>query len=316
MPHPVLVPSQPQTTPANTSTLLPRHPSVSHRRRIQIRPLPRPPAAPASIALSVSAKGLDGASSGASARKIRALGGGDGDGNQSTRGGSKRIGPRDADIPQIPQIPQIPHIPHPPVVPPRRSSSLSTRSTSTSAGHTSATSHTRASSLTSAPSSQAAAGTAHPARHASTASAKARAKARSILHDHRSPPHPPAHSSMPQPIPLMALLGEGSRRAGAGGVAAVTPTPQTSSFLLPPGHRRASPAPLDDPVDGPESLAESLAVCADPTISWSLQFWVTIADPLVRAGAASPRSPQTHDVFFACPASGQCSWEPPVGAFV
>ncbi|GMK54712.1 hypothetical protein CspeluHIS016_0112980 [Cutaneotrichosporon spelunceum] len=51
-------------------------------------------------------------------------------------------------------------------------------------------------------------------------------------------------------------------------------------------------------------VREALSKCVDPSMAWSMQFWVTIADPL------------THDVFFACPASGQCSWEPPVGAFV
>ncbi|BEI80235.1 hypothetical protein CcaverHIS002_0107640 [Cutaneotrichosporon cavernicola] len=51
-------------------------------------------------------------------------------------------------------------------------------------------------------------------------------------------------------------------------------------------------------------VREALSKCVDPSMAWSMQFWVTIADPL------------TRDVFFACPASGQCSWEPPVGAFV
>ncbi|WOO78826.1 Rho GTPase-activating protein 39 [Vanrija pseudolonga] len=64
-------------------------------------------------------------------------------------------------------------------------------------------------------------------------------------------------------------------------------------------HEPAQPVALS-PVD----VREMLSHCDDATMSWSLQFWVTIADPL------------THHVFFACPASGQCSWEPPVGAFV
>ncbi|WVR08594.1 hypothetical protein IAU60_005649 [Kwoniella sp. DSM 27419] len=51
-------------------------------------------------------------------------------------------------------------------------------------------------------------------------------------------------------------------------------------------------------------VRDALAQCEDPTLGWSLQFWVTIADPL------------TQHVFFACPASGQCSWDPPIGAFV
>ncbi|WWC92229.1 uncharacterized protein L201_007183 [Kwoniella dendrophila CBS 6074] len=62
------------------------------------------------------------------------------------------------------------------------------------------------------------------------------------------------------------------------------------------GHRGYLPQGLD--------VRDALAKCEDPTLGWSLQFWVTIADPL------------TQHVFFACPASGQCSWDPPVGAFV
>ncbi|KLT38761.1 hypothetical protein CC85DRAFT_252382 [Cutaneotrichosporon oleaginosum] len=64
--------------------------------------------------------------------------------------------------------------------------------------------------------------------------------------------------------------------------------------------RQSSSGSSTDPID----VREELSKCDDPSMAWSMQFWVTIADPL------------THDVFFACPASGQCSWEPPVGAFV
>ncbi|ORX41049.1 hypothetical protein BD324DRAFT_575172 [Kockovaella imperatae] len=51
-------------------------------------------------------------------------------------------------------------------------------------------------------------------------------------------------------------------------------------------------------------IRDALAKCEDPTLGWSLQFWVTIADP------------QTQNVFFACPATGQCSWDPPIGAMI
>ncbi|KAF8160909.1 hypothetical protein B0H34DRAFT_795758 [Crassisporium funariophilum] len=40
----------------------------------------------------------------------------------------------------------------------------------------------------------------------------------------------------------------------------------------------------------------------DPT--WGSNFWVTLVDP------------QTQTSFFACPATGQVSWDPPVGNFV
>ncbi|OCF45686.1 hypothetical protein I317_00589 [Kwoniella heveanensis CBS 569] len=62
------------------------------------------------------------------------------------------------------------------------------------------------------------------------------------------------------------------------------------------GHRGYLPRGMD--------VRDALARCEDPTLGWSLQFWVTIADPM------------TQHVFFACPASGQCSWDPPIGAFV
>ncbi|KAG2072252.1 hypothetical protein BDR04DRAFT_1013964 [Suillus decipiens] len=37
---------------------------------------------------------------------------------------------------------------------------------------------------------------------------------------------------------------------------------------------------------------------------WGSNFWVTLVDP------------QTSTVFFACPATGQVSWDPPAGTFV
>lgn len=44
---------------------------------------------------------------------------------------------------------------------------------------------------------------------------------------------------------------------------------------------------------------------ADPEdAKWGSNFWVTLVDP------------QTSTVFFACPATGQVSWDPPAGTFV
>ncbi|GFZ48162.1 hypothetical protein JCM24511_05910 [Saitozyma sp. JCM 24511] len=56
----------------------------------------------------------------------------------------------------------------------------------------------------------------------------------------------------------------------------------------------------------PEGLQvkDALGRCEDPTLGWSLQFWITIADPV------------TQHVFFACPATGQTSWSPPEGVFI
>ncbi|CAE7178082.1 unnamed protein product [Rhizoctonia solani] len=42
---------------------------------------------------------------------------------------------------------------------------------------------------------------------------------------------------------------------------------------------------------------------SDPT-AWGSNFWVTIIDP------------QTQNHFYACPATGECSWDPPAGNFV
>ncbi|WVQ70683.1 hypothetical protein IAR50_000205 [Cryptococcus sp. DSM 104548] len=73
-------------------------------------------------------------------------------------------------------------------------------------------------------------------------------------------------------------------------------TGRASTDNLQVGHRGLLPSGLD--------VRNALATCEDPTLGWSLHFWVTLADPL------------TQYVFFANPASGQCSWDPPVGAFV
>ncbi|ODN99485.1 hypothetical protein L198_03329 [Cryptococcus wingfieldii CBS 7118] len=73
-------------------------------------------------------------------------------------------------------------------------------------------------------------------------------------------------------------------------------TGRLSTDNLQVGHRGLLPSGLD--------VQDALAKCEDPTLGWSLHFWVTLADPL------------TQHVFFANPASGQCSWDPPVGAFV
>ncbi|KAF9651263.1 hypothetical protein BDM02DRAFT_3091634 [Thelephora ganbajun] len=37
---------------------------------------------------------------------------------------------------------------------------------------------------------------------------------------------------------------------------------------------------------------------------WGSNFWVTLVDP------------QTQTQFYACPATGQVSWDPPVGSFL
>ncbi|KAG8746338.1 hypothetical protein FRC10_005327 [Ceratobasidium sp. 414] len=48
---------------------------------------------------------------------------------------------------------------------------------------------------------------------------------------------------------------------------------------------------------------ESFSSRSDPA-AWGANFWVTIIDP------------QTQNHFYACPATGECSWDPPAGNFV
>ncbi|KAG8710867.1 hypothetical protein FRC08_016610 [Ceratobasidium sp. 394] len=48
---------------------------------------------------------------------------------------------------------------------------------------------------------------------------------------------------------------------------------------------------------------ESFSSRSDPA-AWGANFWVTIVDP------------QTQNHFYACPATGECSWDPPPGNFV
>nr|ODN96050.1 hypothetical protein L204_03741 [Cryptococcus depauperatus CBS 7855] len=94
------------------------------------------------------------------------------------------------------------------------------------------------------------------------------------------------------PSPASLHPNQDIQRSGASAHGAVPPVNENLQI----GHRGYLPPGLD--------VKDALAKCEDPTLGWSLQFWVTIADPL------------TQHVFFACPASGQCSWDPPVGAFV
>jgi hypothetical protein len=60
--------------------------------------------------------------------------------------------------------------------------------------------------------------------------------------------------------------------------------------------------------------------------AWGSNFWVTLVDPQVFSSRLSKdlalsltlpiTRPQTQTSFFACPATGQVSWDPPVGNFV
>ncbi|KAG1745441.1 uncharacterized protein EDB91DRAFT_1246316 [Suillus paluster] len=58
-----------------------------------------------------------------------------------------------------------------------------------------------------------------------------------------------------------------------------------------------------EPVRSPRPSANLTRVDAEDA-RWGSNFWVTLIDP------------QTSTVFFACPATGQVSWDPPAGTFV
>ncbi|CAE6459220.1 unnamed protein product [Rhizoctonia solani] len=51
------------------------------------------------------------------------------------------------------------------------------------------------------------------------------------------------------------------------------------------------------------TTADEAPMHTDPT-AWGSNFWVTIIDP------------QTQAHFYACPTTGECSWDPPAGNFV
>ncbi|KAJ7874752.1 hypothetical protein B0H14DRAFT_3552219 [Mycena olivaceomarginata] len=77
-----------------------------------------------------------------------------------------------------------------------------------------------------------------------------------------------------------------------------TPSKSTSS---------ASPSPAKSSLRNPRSQKSLSSISTRDTgdeAAWGSNFWVTLVDP------------QTQTSFFACPATGQVSWDPPVGNFV
>ncbi|KAJ7128940.1 hypothetical protein C8R43DRAFT_1026437 [Mycena crocata] len=54
----------------------------------------------------------------------------------------------------------------------------------------------------------------------------------------------------------------------------------------------------------PQKSFSSVSTKDTDEAAWGSNFWVTLVDP------------QTQTSFFACPATGQVSWDPPVGTFV
>ncbi|KAJ6497827.1 hypothetical protein C8R45DRAFT_1211640 [Mycena sanguinolenta] len=69
----------------------------------------------------------------------------------------------------------------------------------------------------------------------------------------------------------------------------------------------ASPSPAKSSPRNPRSHKSLSSISTRGTsdeAAWGSNFWVTLVDP------------QTQTSFFACPATGQVSWDPPVGNFV
>jgi hypothetical protein len=151
-----------------------------------------------------------------------------------------------------------------------------------------------------------------------------------ILQDHRAPPGPPSPSvsvsavEMQPPLNLVAaLLGEPIPNLQVNGRGDETIRVSSSRRRAQQHHQQqiqqppTPTAPSQTMVppytfeDMPVNIRDIVAKCEDASMSWSLQFWVTIADPMVRAllDLDASRPPhvltlQTHHVFFACPASG------------
>jgi hypothetical protein len=111
------------------------------------------------------------------------------------------------------------------------------------------------------------------------------------------------------------------------------PSPSLSSnahfsSLYTNGHLPAKPRPSDVPSIFRPNKAYPASIASTPEVqingrprqsrpstssasththdetTWGSHFWVTLVDP------------QTQVSFFACPATGQVSWDPPVGNFV
>ncbi|KAK0454720.1 hypothetical protein EV421DRAFT_439534 [Armillaria borealis] len=96
----------------------------------------------------------------------------------------------------------------------------------------------------------------------------------------RAPSSPLPGATIPRQVSTSSAKGRASERVN--GVS----TPQSPTFKSTRQSRSSTPAQ-----DGDDT-------------TWGSNFWVTIVDP------------QTQSSFYACPATGQVSWDAPVGNFV
>jgi len=76
----------------------------------------------------------------------------------------------------------------------------------------------------------------------------------------------------------------------------------------------------------PRPSTSSASTHTHEDMAWGSHFWVTLVDPQVSyhldsyimtgLTGAAPDALQSQVSFFACPSTGQVSWDPPVGNFV
>ncbi|KAF5345370.1 hypothetical protein D9758_008505 [Tetrapyrgos nigripes] len=76
-------------------------------------------------------------------------------------------------------------------------------------------------------------------------------------------------------------------------------SPSTSPSKSPDRNRRQSRSSTPG-----QDVDSSSSTTTNSRAEWGANFWITIVDP------------QTQASFYACPATGQVSWDPPVGNFV
>ncbi|KAI0789043.1 hypothetical protein BC629DRAFT_475578 [Irpex lacteus] len=84
------------------------------------------------------------------------------------------------------------------------------------------------------------------------------------------------------------------------------PAADKTDITVPPApevHVNGKPTTTDTPLRTPKSLNANPPTDAEAS-AWGANFWVTLADPA------------TGVSFYACPATGEVSWDPPVGNFL
>ncbi|KAH8079402.1 hypothetical protein BXZ70DRAFT_960721 [Cristinia sonorae] len=107
--------------------------------------------------------------------------------------------------------------------------------------------------------------------------------------------------TQPKPSPLLNDRPSSSPQSAT--------VPPSSSSDIPPApelHVNGRPATAPDVASSPLRPSRSFTAPTgyQPGDGWGSKFWVTLVDP------------QTGVSFFACPASGEVSWDPPVGNFL